>query len=425
MAKNISAVILIVLSQFSFAQPIKIYEGDNAYHGPCEPSIVINPKNPANVVAGSVLNYVHFSTDSGKTWTTDRLQSPYGVWGDPCLVADKDGRVYFFHLSDPTGENWISEEILDRMVCQWSDNGGETWSDGSYFGLAHPKDQDKEWAAVDLQTNHVVSTWTQFDKYNSRAEEDESNILFSQSTDRGESWSEAIRINQIPGDCLDDDGTTEGAVPCFGPRGEIYVAWSLNYKIYFDYSLDGGKTWLDEDIVINRQPGGWTMDIPGFQRTNGMPITACDVSEGPFKGAVYVCWGDVRNGYDNADIWISSSMDGGKTWNDPVRVNDDETERHQFLPWLSVDPITGYLYCVFYDRRNTGGNETEVYIAYSKDAGQTWVNEKISVEAFTPKTGAFMGDYNNISAYNGMVRPIWTELHDGKLSVWTTLLNYK
>jgi hypothetical protein len=36
-----------------------------------------------------------------------------------------------------------------------------------------------------------------------------------------------------------------------------------------------------------------------------------------------------------------------------------------------------------------------------------------------------MGDYNNISAYNGMVRPIWTELHDGKLSVWTALLNYE
>jgi Neuraminidase (sialidase) len=38
-----------------------------------------------------------------------------------------------------------------------------------------------------------------------------------------------------------------------------------------------------------------------------------------------VCWGDTRNGQNNADIWIASSMDGGKTWNEPVRVNDDET----------------------------------------------------------------------------------------------------
>ena len=406
------------------AKPIKIYEGTNAFHGPCEPSIIINPKNPANVVAGSVLDFYHYSMDSGKTWRTDHLKSNYGVWGDPCLVADAEGRIYFFHLSDPTGRNWSSDSILDRMVCQWSDNGGKTWSGESYYGLAHPKDQDKEWSAVDLKSGALVSTWTQFDDYGSAEAENESNILFVRSDDHGESWSNPMRINEFAGNCLDDDGTTEGAVPCFGPRGEIYVAWSLNSQIYFDFSLDGGKTWQEKDVIVSRQPGGWTMEIPGFQRTNGMPVTACDVSGGPFNGAVYVCWGDTRNGFDHADIWIAGSMDGGKTWNEPVRVNDDETTRHQFLPWLSVDPITGYLYCVFYDRRNTEENDTEVYIAYSKDAGQTWVNEKISGEAFTPKSGAFMGDYNNISAYNGMVRPIWTELHNGKLSVWTALLKF-
>ena len=422
--KNLLAAFLLPLAIFAQHQPIQIFEGPNAFHGPCEPSIVINPANPANVVAGSVLNYYHYSLDSGKTWETSKLKSSFGVWGDPCLVADKKGRIYFFHLSDPTGKNWSSEEVLDRMVCQYSDNGGKTWSDGSYFGMAHPKDQDKEWAAVDLQSDAIVSTWTQFDKYGSDATEDKSNILFTRSDDRGVTWSEPKQINQFSGNCLDDDGTTEGAVPCFGPRGEVYVSWSLNSQIYFDASKDGGKTWLDEDVVVSRQAGGWTMDVSGFQRTNGMPITACDVSNGPFRGAIYVCWGDTRNGFDNADIWLSSSMDGGKTWNEAVRVNDDETTRHQFMPWLSVDPATGYLYCVFYDRRNTTGSATDVYIAYSKDAGQTWVNEQLNASSFTPKSGAFMGDYNNISAYNGMVRPIWTELHDNKLSVWTAMLKF-
>lgn len=418
---------LLFLPLFAMSQqgPVKIYEGNNATLGPCEPSIVINPANPANVVAGSVLNYYHYSLDSGQTWQTNRLTSTYGVWGDPCLVAGPEGRIYFFHLSDPTGKNWSSDSILDRMVCQWSDNKGESWSNGSFFGLAHPKDQDKEWSACDLNSGALVSTWTQFDVYGSKKNVDQSNILFVRSNDQGESWSEPMRINQQPGNCLDDDGTTEGAVPCFGPHGEIYVAWSLNNHIYFDYSLDGGLNWQEDDVVATRQPGGWSMNIPGFGRANGMPVTACDISDGPFKGAVYICWGDTRNGYEDADIWLISSMDGGKSWSSPTRVNDDETTRHQFLPWLSVDPITGYLYCVFYDRRNTTENETEVYIAYSKDAGQTWVNEKISQHTFTPKAGAFMGDYNNISAYNGMVRPIWTELHDGKLSIWTALLNYE
>jgi prepilin-type processing-associated H-X9-DG protein len=35
----------------------------------------------------------------------------------------------------------------------------------------------------------------------------------------------------------------------------------------------------------------------------------------------------------------------------------------------------------------------------------------------------FFGDYNNITAVDGHVRPIWTREVDGVLSVWTALLD--
>ncbi|MCT4624563.1 MAG: glycosyl hydrolase, partial [Schleiferiaceae bacterium] len=89
---------------------------------------------------------------------------------------------------------------------------------------------------------------------------------------------------------------------------------------------------------------------------------------------------------------------------------------------MAIDTKTGYLYVVFYDRRAYNNLETDVYIAYSKDAGQTWVNEKISESSFTPTNTVFFGDYNNISAYDGVVRPIWTRYEKGKLSVWTALI---
>ncbi len=100
-------------------------------YGPCEPSIVINPKNPKNIIAGSILNRVHHSKDGGKTWTNFPLKSKtHGVFGDPCLIADKDGRVYYFHLSDPSGKGWANPSILDRIVCQTSTDGGKTWNEG-------------------------------------------------------------------------------------------------------------------------------------------------------------------------------------------------------------------------------------------------------------------------------------------------------
>ena len=66
----------------------------------CEPSIAINPLNTNEVVAGSILNNYHYSKDGGKTWVNKSLTSPYGVWGDPVLMFDYTGKLYYFHLAN-------------------------------------------------------------------------------------------------------------------------------------------------------------------------------------------------------------------------------------------------------------------------------------------------------------------------------------
>lgn len=361
--------------------------------------------------------------DGGKNWETSKLRSSYGVFGDPCIITDKKGNFYYFHLSDPDQKGWFSDKLLDRIVGQRSSDGGKTWDNGSFMGERHPKDQDKEWAIANPKNGHLYVTWTQFDAYDSKDPKDKSNILFSYSKNKGKSWSEAIRINQFSGDCIDDDGTTEGAVPAVGPKGEIYVAWSLNEKIYFDRSLDKGETWMDEDKVVADQPGGWTIDIPGLNRSNGMPILLCDVSKTETRGNLYVNWADQRNGEDDTDIWVSKSTDGGDSWSAPKRVNDDAAGKQQFLTWMTIDQTTGYLYTVFYDRRNHAGLETDVYIAYSTDGGESFINKKISESPFTPGKAAFFGDYNNISAHAGRICPIWTREENARTGVWTAVIS--
>ena len=427
MKQIITAFFLFVFAYADAQYPnIKIYENRAIPMGVCEPSIVVNPANEKNIVAGGILDYVFISNDAGHTWKTDKLKSESGVFGDPCLVADNKNHVYYLHLSDPENKGWSSKKLLDRIVVQRSDDGGNKWAGDSYTGLNPDpeKDQDKQWACTNFNNQDIAVTWTQFDKYNSRDTNHKSNILFSLSADLGETFSDPVRINEISGGCLDDDQTTEGAVPAFGPNGEIYVAWSMDEKIYFDHSFDNGKTWLEKDVEVANQPGGWTMDIPGIQRCNGMPVTVADVSNGPFRGAVYVCWADLSEGENNSNIYFASSMNKGVAWSEPIKINDDTTQTHQFLPWMSIDPVTGFLYVVFYDRRAYTNTQTDVYIAYSKDAGQTWVNEKISESPFTPNPIVFFGDYNNISAYNGIVRPIWTRYEKGRMSVWTAILDF-
>jgi hypothetical protein len=381
---------------------------------PNEPSIMMNPANTDILVAGANLNNYYTSSDGGLSWDTNTLTSSFGVWGDPVIDVDQDGNFYFFHLSNPASGNWI-----DRIVCQKSTDNGSTWNDGSFTGLNGTKAQDKQWSIIDHSNGNIYLTWTQFDDYGSSNPNDKSMILFSKSTDGGDTWSAAQKINEFDGNCIDEDETVEGAVPALGPNGEIYVAWAGPNGLVFNKSLDQGDTWLNQEIAIDPMPGGWDYGVPGIYRANGLPITKCDVSGGPNHGTIYVNWTDQRNGTNDADVWVSKSTDEGNTWSSPIRVNDDPAGKQQFFSWMDIDQTNGNLFFTFYDRRDYNDTNTDVYLAYSLDGADTFTNVKISESPFIPNSGVFFGDYTNITVHNNVVRPIWTRLHNGQLSIWT------
>ena len=403
---------------------IKLDEADSIGFPPSEPSVAINLKDKDNIVVGAIIDKVYVTKDGGNSWSKQRLTSSYGVWGDPVVVSDKKGAFYYLHLSDPTGENWKSDKVLDRIVCQKSKDGGEVWDDGSYMGLNHPKDQDKHWATIDLKNNNILVSWTQFDKYGSTDPADKSNILFSRSSG-GKKWSKPVQLNKISGDCLDGDNTTEGAMPAVGPFGQLFVTWSHAEKIYLDRSFDDGKTWLNNDMEIAEQPGGWSFEIPGINRCNGMPVLLADHSPTRNRGRLYLCWSDQRNGEDDTDIWFATSQNSGDYWYGPVRVNDDGPGKHQFFSWMALDQTSGYLYIIYYDRRDHDDLNTDVYLAYSINGGNSFVNKKISDTPFVPTKEVFFGDYTNISAHDGRICAVWTRMDEGKTSIWATVIEHE
>jgi len=411
-------VVLFAASHFSQYQNFLV-DGTGS---PEEVTISINPMNPDVLAAGANIDNFYRSTNCGQTWIESHLVSNLlGVWGDPVVLFDSLGNLYYAHLSNPIPPGyWI-----DRIVVQKSTNNGVSWNDGVGVGFVAPKNQDKEWLAVDHSRSqhrgNIYMTWTEFDSYGSSNPNDSSRIRFSKSTDQGNTWSTAITISDVSGNCIDSDNTTEGAVPCVGPNGEIYVSWAGPVGLVFDKSIDGGQTW-GADIFISNIPGGWDYDVPGISRCNGLPVTMCDISNSLYRGHIYSCWTDQRNGTSDTDVFLSKSTDGGNSWSSPSRVNDDISARHQFFVWSNIDPFTGHLWFVFYDRRNTTGSATDVYVAKSIDGGQTFENFKVSESSFTPNSGIFFGDYTNIAAWNGKVYPIWMRLQSNQLSVWNTII---
>ena len=434
--RGVATVCFLSIAWISAAQRppenILIYKGAEDKYQPCEPSIAVSPKSTDLMVAGSILDNVHLSTDGGYTWKTEQLNSKFGVFGDPCIVGSTKGDFYYLHLSNPDGQAWSSEALLDRIVVQRSRRKGKRWNKGAGVGLNGTKDQDKEWSAVSTDGSTLLMCWTQFDLYGSPLASDESMILCSTSNRRAKKWSDPVRINEIAGDCADGDLTVEGAVPDIALDGTMYVAWAHADTIWLDRSMDGGVTWLEKDLRVTEIEGGWDQKIRGVGRANGMPVTRVDRSSGPHQGRIYVNWTDDRNGPDDNDVWLVYSDDQGYSWTEPIRVNDDPAGAQQFFTWMDVDDATGHIHVVFYDRRDAIKRfpdvrmkpswNTEVYVASSYDGGDTWKNLKVSTKSFRPDPKQFFGDYNNISAYDGVVRPIWTRNDKGVLSVWTAIL---
>ena len=186
----LSCITLVFMVVIAGAQHTNILiDEEGSWSQPEEPSIIVNPKNTDHMVGGANINNVYYSTDGGYTWNTDVMSSTYGVWGDPVLIVDTAGAYYFLHLSNPDVGNWI-----DRIVCQKKDEIGGTWNNGTYMGLNGGKEQDKEWAVVDVTNNNIYVTWTQFDNYGSSNPDDKSDIHFSRSFDGGANWSPALRM---------------------------------------------------------------------------------------------------------------------------------------------------------------------------------------------------------------------------------------
>lgn len=417
--KTISIALLapILIAQTAF-QNIRINNPSST--NPEEVSIAINPVDPTNLIAGANIRYVYRSTNSGQTWAQANLSSQYGVWGDPAITFDVNGNAFYAHLSNPNSPGyWI-----DRIVVQKSADKGATWDDGYGVGFNPPvKNQDKEWIIVDHTNspfrNNVYMSWTEFDDYGSSNSLDSSRILFSRSTNSGASWSAPVKVSDRSGNCIDSDNTVEGAVPAVGPNGEIYTCWAGPLGLMFDRSLDGGVTW-GSDIFVSNLSGGWDLTIPGIQRCNGFPVTVCDISNSPYRGTIYINWSDQRNGINNTDIFVAKSTNGGMNWSAPKKVNQDSSNHHQFFNWMAIDPITGVIYIVYYDRRNYLDNSTDVFLARSDDGGNNFTEYKISNSSFSPVMSVFFGDYINIAAYNGKVFPIWTRMDGTALSIWTS-----
>jgi len=390
-----------------------------------EPAIAVNPKDPRQlVVAWQVPASVAYSKDGGQTWTVAEGTAPrnYRVSGDVSLAYDASGHAILCYIAfDKLGANnyWAQGATRNGIFIRRSLDGGQTWEPDAITIIAHDSTpgipfEDKPWVVADTNGPHAGNLyigWTQFTLA-------ASDLLFSRSTDGGKTWSRPIKLSSVSGLPRDDNGALEGFHGVVGPDGTLYTIWEDRDGIMMAVSHDGGASFSKERRIIPAGPGYF--GITGVARSNGFPQIGIDPRSGVEKtsdprsaggknnkpgGNLYVSWSDYSNG--DVDAFVSSSADYGKTWSAPVRVNSDPIHNgnDQFFQWMAVDPQSGAVNLVFYDRR-IDNEKTTVTLARSTDGGKTFRNYTWDPEAFTAE-GDFLGDYLAITAFGNHVYGAW------------------
>jgi hypothetical protein len=438
-----------------------------------EPTVAVDPSDTdvvvagandycAGIVNGEVWAGYYRSEDGGATWASSLVPgyphdtsdsgeaSPVhgtcGASGDPTQAFDADGNLFYgficFNRSKPVNGG--------VYVARYSDHGGAydqtvLVKKGTPSGLFQSGlFQDKINLTVDqTEGEHAGNVYVAWSEYHAFGPANA--VLFSRSTDGGDSFSKPIRVTP------QELGTASFADLAIGPDGTVY----LTYLTYPSNARPTADVWL-----LSSTDGGLSFGAPVdvasvelFDSNQFAGATGTvDCGDGPFacesgftfsrfftnsavaadENGVHVVWGSELPSGQNK-VFVRNSADGGQTWDDDPVTLDAEPTGHQWFP--DVASADGTITVIFYDSRSdpaydpdrppgndadgvNSGDVVRAFVAQSTD-GVTWTETPVSTagsnfgwETNGSRRVGFWGDYLYVSAVPGAVNVAWTDSRD-------------
>ena len=400
------------------------------------PTIVHNPTRAGNLVTTYRMDrpgysaFLSWSDNGGASWEQTDLplppdtptcaasrapgaQCPFG----PDAAFGADGTLYVVYVAlrdtgnDP-GSLWLST----------STDGGKTLNPPAKISgpLAF-----QARVAVDPK-GPVYITWLQgFGTGNLSFTEPFPYVVAVRSDDKGRTFSPQVRVSDPARQRIG------GPSPVVDGKGRLQVLYT-DYKdnrrdfsalpgppaenpfaLVLATSTDGGKTFgpnheIESNETVLRRFLIYLPEYPQIAAGKGDDL--------------YVTWADGRGG--DEDVLLRRSTDGGATWSDPVRVNDNPAKdgTMQFLPKVDVAP-DGRVSVLFLDGRNDPSKKIllDAYLGTSTDGGKTFKNIRLSAVSFDSTVGPTFGsDYGTdfgtklgLTTTNDKAYAAWTDTHLG------------
>lgn len=375
-----------------------------AFTGPT--SMLADPDDPRVIFAATAdlrsrLCYLLRSEDAGASWRileTSPSPAEYpnctintSGTGQTHLAWGSDGTLYYVTLGYGPGEGPREGNV--SVILSKSKDRGETWSSTTVVDNRGKTDPIPTVSGVtDLTVDTAGSEDVIHVGYSQRylkIPEDSplnnSEVVVATSTDGGDTF-ESVNVNEF----VDLTQTVAGKdyplimSTSFGRPfltahdGVVLVV--ADSRTPFDVELPG-KSYHALPLLIGRSTDEgrtWTVTTlgpPVFTGTGaqtGMGWTPEGGPDGTFL-AIYAATPETADSSGVADIVLHRSTDKGKTWSEPVAIDDDDPAEQytSFYPQLSVAP-NGRVDAVWQDNRDTTDYNFHVRYSYSTDGGKTW-----------------------------------------------------
>jgi hypothetical protein len=362
---------------------------------------------------------IHVSNDEGKTWQDATLVRPAGSMSKlfaPTAVFDGRGILYvqFVTLSGPGNGP-------DSVWIERSSDGGVTFDQPSQVAGANAFQTT---LAVDQKTGRLFAAWLQSNATATHCNlcfaQTGLPIMVTYSDTQGRSWSPPAQVSdpgraRIGAPALAVDGQGNPSIVYYD-YGSDRVDWEnlagtydAKFSLIVSRSGDRGLTYsagrvVDADIVPPHRFLVYLPDSPGFAIGS--------------DGRMVAAWADARSG--ESDIWSRSSGDGGVTWTAPVRVNGDPggdgvSKDH---PAVSVAP-GGRVDVLYYDRiLDHRGTTADVFVSSSHNGGRSFPGVvRVSSQSSDRAVGPQGSPYDNEADFGTRLA-----LLSGKsqaIAVWT------
>jgi len=347
----------------------------------------------------------HLSSDGGSTWKVTCMASIYkgGVWSpsdEPQVGYDRKGAAYIAGLYYP------SEGRGSFVAFQKSTNGTH-WSKPAVALRAPGASPMDTGLTVDTNVgSHWVNSL--YVSGLMELAHGNTQVLVAHSNDGGATWTQAavdpVQIypeeDRFTRMAVGKDGTVYTTwMHCRGKKGGDGSALCRTAHMMFSKSTDGGNTWSRaQQIVTVGMPHYWWLPNtnPGIGVDN-FPVIGVDNSDGAHAGNLYVAMYTWTGSY--LRVQMIRSTDGGTTWSNPVPLAPPSDTHDQFFPALSVS-ATGLVGVSWLDRRNDPANiDYQAFAAISEDGGQSFgANWQLTTAFSNPDVN---GDYNWMGDYTG------------------------